>query len=406
MSYDYDTIIVGGGPAGTTCALYAERMGLKVLLVDKKKFPRDKICGDAISGKSIQYLQELGLDKEVEKVPHVLVYSVVFSSPNEKVINIPFASSEHEAKMYGFICRRYYFDNVLFQAAKKKVEALEGIAVEDLIIENGQVRGVKGKAEDGTEFSATAKVVVGADGFSSIVARKMGCYDHDPDHWLVATRAYYRGVKDLHDWIELHYIEDIIPGYFWIFPADDGLANVGMGMLYSKLKKKRIRLRYAHEAATRSPFFKQRFEDAELIGDIQGWNLPVGSKRRQIHGNGFLLAGDAAGLIDPFTGEGIGNAMCSGKIAAETLAEVCQGNDFSAKKLQLYPRKLWQRLGPELRMEYTLQRVGQIKPIINFVVGKAAKNADVRDWISAMMTGKISKWELVNPLNYIKLLLK
>ncbi|NOX36620.1 MAG: geranylgeranyl reductase family protein [Calditrichaeota bacterium] len=406
IDYDYDVAIVGAGPAGTTTALYAARAGLKVVLIDKKKFPRDKICGDAISGKSITYLRELGLLDKLQQIPHKVVYGVIFSSPNTSSIKIYFQPNKDNGDLHGFICRRIEFDNLLFQTAKKEMDTLEESPVEDLILENDQVIGVRIKRDTGETLDITARVVVGADGFSSVVARKLGIYELDPDHHLVATRAYYRGVTGMDDSIELHYIKDILPGYFWIFPADNGLANVGLGMVHSKLKKKGIRLRQAHEAATRHPFFRERFENAELMDDIQGWNLPVGSKRRRVHGNGFLLVGDAAGLIDPFTGEGIGNAMCSGKIAAQVLTEVCAGKDYSANALQEYPRRLWERLGPELHLAYQLQRVGRIWPLINLVVSKAQRNEEVKQWIANMMAGNVPKSELTNPFTYLKLLFK
>jgi geranylgeranyl reductase family protein len=407
MQYDYDAIIIGGGPAGSTAALYAQRAGLKVLLLDKKHFPRDKICGDAISGKSIEYLQELGLLDELEQSPNAIIHNIIFSSPNHRSIKINF-SNGHSAKedLHGFVCRRMIFDNILFQAAKRNVDAREGYFVKDLLSEGDRVVGVKCEIDEGEIAEITGKVVIGADGYSSIVARKMGLYDRDPRHWLVATRAYYKGVTDLNDSIEIHYVEDTLPGYFWIFPVDDGLANVGLGMLYKSLKKKKIRIRYAHIAATESPFFKKRFENAEMVGDIQGWNLPAGSKHRNIHGEGFLLAGDAAGLIDPFTGEGIGNAMCSGHIAANVIAEACEREDFSKKSLSEYPKRLWEQIGPELKMYTNLQKVGRIKPLINLVVSRAADKEDVLHWIENMIRGTVPKSQLLSPLTYLKLLFK
>ena len=323
MDYDFDVAIIGGGPSGATCALYAKRLGLRVILVDKKKFPRDKICGDAISGKSVTYLRELGLIDALEAQPQVRANGVTFSSPNGTVATIPFTPPNADHDSFGYVCRREIFDNVLFQAAKNQVDTLEAFTVEDLIVTNGQVCGITGKNRSTQALKITAKVVAGADGFHSIVARKLGFYEHDPRHWVVATRAYYHGVKNRTDAIEIHFVKDILPGYFWIFPLENGLVNVGIGMLHSELKKRKISLRKAHLAATESDFFRDRFRDARLIGNIVGWNLPVGSKRRKVHGNGFVLLGDAAGLIDPFSGEGIGNGMCSGKIAAEVLAGAC-----------------------------------------------------------------------------------
>ncbi|RMI09272.1 MAG: NAD(P)/FAD-dependent oxidoreductase, partial [Calditrichaeota bacterium] len=368
-------------------------------------FPRDKICGDAISGKSIIYLRELGLLEELEKAPHAFVDSILFSSPRNDSVVIKLIPTSYNVSQ-GYVCRRMVYDHILFRAAQKKVETLEGFAVQDLLRHKGQVIGVRGRTRTGEEKEFTARVVVGADGFSSIVARKTGVYKHIPEHWLVATRAYYRGVSGLSSAIELHYVETVLPGYFWIFPLEDGLANVGLGMVHSELKKKGIRLKQAHIEATESPEFRERFRNAELIGDIVGSNLPVGSYRRQVHGDGFLLVGDAAGLVDPFTGEGIGNAMASAKIAAEALAEVCRNGNYRAEALNIYAQKLWKTLGPELDLSYRLQRTARITPLLNLVIRRASRSREVADWISGMIAGTVSKRELLSPFTYLKLLFK
>ena len=402
--YDYDAVIVGGGPGGATAALYAERMGLNVLLVDKEVFPRDKICGDAISGKSVVYLNELDLIETLEANDQVKVSSVVFSSPKGYSADIPFAPGVYDGVLNGYVCRREVYDNILFQAARKKVDTRENFKVLDLIKQNDQVIGVRGVDADNNEIEITAPVVIGADGYKSIVARKMALYDHDPDHLLVATRAYYRGVTGMGSAIELHYIDEMVPGYFWIFPLENGLTNVGLGMVHRALKRRKVKLKESHVRATQSEFFRERFKNAELIGDIVGWNLPVGSKRRPVHGDGFLLIGDAAGLIDPFTGEGIGNAMASAKIAAEVVLAAKTAGDFSATALKPYETKLWKRLGGELNLAYKLQKTARLKPLVNLVVKRAQDQPEVAEWISGMMSGSISKRELLYPKTYFKLL--
>ncbi|KAA3663171.1 MAG: geranylgeranyl reductase family protein [Calditrichaeota bacterium] len=404
MASRYDLIIVGAGPAGSTCALYTARAGLKVLLLDKNTFPRDKICGDAISGKSVNYLEELGLVDAVQESPQVAVSGILFSAPNGTKITVPFIPRENNKVSPGFVCRRKVYDNILFQEAKKHVETIENFKVTDFLQKDGHITGVSGINANKEALDFEAKVVVGADGYNSILSRKLGFYEHDPKHWVVATRAYYRGVTGMTDAIEIHFVKDVLPGYFWIFPLEDGLVNVGIGMLHNELKKRQISLPQAHMAAVESPYFRERFKDAELLGKISGWNLPVGSKQRKASGDGFVLLGDAAGLIDPFSGEGIGNAMCSGKIAAEVLTEVCKGSDFSAQRLREYDQKLWQELGDELRTSTMLQKLGRFQPLLNLVVNKAAKSNDVRILISEMMAGVTPRNVLLNPWTYLRLL--
>ena len=232
----------------------------------------------------------------------------------------------------------------------------------------------------------------------------MGFYQHDPEHTVVALRCYYKNVKDLTDQIELHYIDEVIPGYFWIFPAENGFANIGIGMLHKYIKKKKVDLKKALSNALKSPYFKERFNHAIPVEKPAGWNLPVGSKHRKIYGNGFLLLGDAAGIIDPFTGEGIGNALFSAKCAINTVSEAIRVNDFSENMLSRYDRELWDAIGDELKVSTKLQKLGRIRFLLNLVVKKASNNPEVRNIIAGMLVNEIPRKHLSNPLFYLRLL--
>ena len=364
------------------------------------------MCGDAISGKSLRVLRDLDLERKLRLEPQVEAHGVLFSAPNGKIARVPFTPPHAKRQSMGYVCRRVVFDHVLFTAAKNAAsDCFEEFVVDQLVKDGEAVQGVVGHfMQEKTPRTFHAQVVLGADGFDSIVARQTGLYDHDAEHWCVATRGYYRGVAEMSDYIEIHFVDAVSPGYFWIFPLENGWANVGIGMLHSALKQHRLNLRQAHIVATQVEPFKTRFARAELAGNIVGWNLPLGSKRRTIHGNGFMLLGDAAGLIDPFSGEGIGNAMVSGEIAAKVLAAACAENDVSAARLREYTELLWKEIGNELKTSHLLQRLGQVKPLLNFVVGKAAKSVEVANWISSMMANETPRAELASPLTYLRLL--
>jgi geranylgeranyl reductase family protein len=400
----YDLIIVGGGPSGSAAVLYARQAGLSCLLLDRATFPRDKICGDALSGKSVTALKELGLIDGVRDLPGATIHRVIFGSPDAVEVDIDLRNATREEYTTGFVIRRQIFDAFLWREACQAATAYqENVTVKDLLMENGTVTGVSGE-HDGHQVRYRGRIVLGADGFNSIVSRKAGLYRHEPRHWIVALRQYYENVSGLTDQIELQYVDEVLPGYFWIFPLENGSANVGIGMVHKDVKEKGIDLKEALRSAVESPRFRDRFAGAKPTEEPVGWNLPVGSKHRKNHGSGFMLLGDAASLIDPFTGEGIGNALYSAKFAVETAREAVDAGDVSEKRLSTYDRKLWDEIGDELRTSARLQSLGRFRPLLNFVLHKAARSTHVRDVICGMIANEVPKRRLTNPLFYLRLL--
>ncbi len=408
MAEEFDVIVVGGGPAGSTCASFLAKNKKNVLLLDKAFFPRDKTCGDGISGKSLRVLRELGLKEKVEELPYGKISGVTFSSPKGTVVDIPFPKKESgkTKSRTGYAIKRIHYDNLLFQNAKFfGAKTIEGFTVEGLIKDGEKVLGVKGTDSKGNSMEFKAKITVGADGATSNIAKSLGLNKIDFNHHITALRTYYSGVKHLKGTIEIHFIDSMLPGYFWIFPVEKGLANVGAGIITQDLKKNKMNLQKAmFDAIESHPLFKERFKDAKMVSPVKGWTLPLGSKKKKISGNGFLLLGDAASLIDPFSGEGIGNAMTSGKIASNTILKSLNENNFSAEFLKEYEVNLWNEIEQEIKTSYMLQRLGKIKFLLNFIVDKAAKKKEVQEVISGMLANEEAKKEFVSPLFYVKLL--
>jgi geranylgeranyl reductase family protein len=414
MNDPYDLAIVGAGPAGASAALYAERHGLRAVVVDRATFPRDKICGDALSGKSMSILDELGLMDDVANLPGAQIRHIILASPEAVGARVDMRDRSHfdpltgrNVPMGGWVIRREVFDEYLVREAQRRgAEVREGFHVRDLLRDDdGTVCGLTGtQGKDGPVEEIRARVVLGCDGFNSIVARRTGLYEHDPKHWLVALRCYYEGVGGLTDELELHFVDEVRPGYFWIFPLEDGRANIGIGMLQSVMKRKQIDLRAELDHVIARAPFAERFRGARPLEKPVGWNLPIGSKRRPVHGAGFLLLGDAAGLIDPFSGEGIGNAFYSARVAVQCCAEAIAENDTSARSLRRYEKGLWDVLGDELKVSHQLQWIGRVRPVLNFVIGKAARNETVAEHICGMLANAVPKKVMTSPAYYLKLL--
>jgi geranylgeranyl reductase family protein len=381
---------------------------LRTLLLDKSRFPRDKICGDAIGGHAVAILRDLQLDDALANLSGLRFRKMVLGNANHVEAEIDFDRARKRDFVIGYMIRRHVFDAFLFEQARAvTTTCVEAFAVDDVLWDNNAVCGVAGRDKtSGLRREFRARVVVGSDGYRSVVARKVGGYAIDPAHWVVAIRRYYRNVAGLSDRIELHYVSVVNPGYFWIFPLPDGLANVGIGMLASAMKKKHVNLVEALDLTVRDRYFAPRFADALPVEKPVGWHLPVGSVHRPCYGSGYLLAGDAAGLIDPWNGEGIANAMYSGRVAAvETAAALARG-DVSAASLASYHHQLWAGIGEALGISTKLQRIGRIKPLLNFTIRKAAQNESVKNALCAMIAEEISRKQMTSPLFYLKLLAK
>lgn len=400
----WDVIIIGGGPAGASTALHLAGSGLNVLVIDKETFPRDKICGDAISAYTVKRLEALGIADGLKSIPKTRIDHIVFSSPDRTQVRLRFTPEGYENEIYGYVLRRSHFDHFLIEEVKKRVRVMEGVKVRDILQENGQVTGVI--LEDSSSTVVRARMIVGADGYHSIIARKMGIFVSDPAHWLVAVRAYFHGVQGMDSAIEMHFARKVNPGYFWIFPVEENVANVGLGMPLTMLRRRKIQLKNLLEEVIQDPLFRDRFREAKPENAIVGWQLPIATIRRKVNGNGFLLVGDAAGLVDPFSGEGIGNAIAAGRIAAETLQDIFRVGDFTEKTTDLYAERLWKKLGPEMDLSKKLFKLAHYPWLINYVLHRTSRSDYVKEWLSRVAADIIPRSELVNPWTYVRLLFK
>jgi menaquinone-9 beta-reductase len=402
---EFNVIVVGAGPSGCSSAIFCARQGLNVLLLEKEFFPRDKTCGDGISGKSIKILNEIGINpKTITGLEFSFIKSTTLTSPKGDKVKIGFDKSEGE--FAGIVCPRKQFDNLLFETVKKEesITVMQGIQVTDVLMNEKQVIGVKG-IEKGEEKEFKAKIIIAADGAYSVIRRKLNLFDSDSNNWIVAVRAYYDKVKipDKNS-IELHFIDSILPGYFWIFPVSETKANIGLGIIQSFVPKKKLNLKKELiKIIQEHPVFKERFKDSIALSEINSWNLPIGSVHRKNYFNGVLFVGDSAGLIDPFTGEGIGNALFSGKIASIAVKNAFALNDFSECTLKEFDEMLWKELNEELIKSTKLMRLSKHKFLLNWALGKASRNPEIRDYLTQSLSESKTKTSTIKFLTKILL---
>ena len=398
--------ILGGGPGGCAVALQLAKHGVEAVLLEKSAFPRDKVCGDALSGKVMRTLERLDADlantvkRDARAMPS---WGVTFIAPSGRALRVPF-TRERVSTAPGAILPRFDFDNLLFQHTKRAqgITVQEGVAAKSFERGGGRWRVM---TSDGGSIDAA--LLIDASGANSHFARHVAHLPMEPRHHAAGVRAYYSGVKELdaEGFIELIFLKDLLPGYLWIFPLPDGRANVGLGLRSDVVKKRRVDLKALMIALLAThPQLRDRFANATLEGNVQGMGLPLASKRHALSGDGYLLVGDAGHLIDPFTGEGISHAMISGVYAADVVAEMLKRNDVTASAAKQYDARVWKRLAKELTISTRLQSLANNAWLFNFVVDRANKNPALADTISGMFNDLDLRERLKKPGFYWDLL--
>lgn len=337
----YDVCVVGAGPAGATCAYYLARHGRSVIMLERKKFPRDKICGDAICSQAQVHLKRMGVLQQIidNDEGHFAAVGGMVSPRGYSYIA---SSVEHLSSSQVIAVKRIYLDVRIARAAVAAgAEMIEDYAVANTVFD--PVAGLWTVTPEGSGRAIRARALVAADGALSRLARRLGYVSSPPD--AVCSRSYVRARSTNFDADGVvYYPRELLPGYCAIFrEARDELNFCVYVIPGGSTKVDDLRAMH-HHILRNDPHVSRAIGPGAEIDEMKGAPLRLGGIARSF-GDHFLIVGDAAGHIDPLTGEGIQFGMDAGEYAADALHTSLASGDLSERALKSYQDRWMKAFG-------------------------------------------------------------
>lgn len=333
----YDVVIAGAGPAGSASACRLARAGLRVALVDRASFPRDKVCSEYMSPEGVRHLAALGALERVEAGGGQAIRGTTVHAPHGSRLTGLFARAGHAPfRDTGLSVPRRILDQALVDGARAAgADLFERNVVQDVLRDGSKVRGLLVRNDDGRLRELTAPLTIGADGLRSVVARVLGRRRIGPLR-RYALVAHLTDVSGLADTAELHVSAR---GYVGLNPLGNGIANVALVLPQEAMQQARGRVRrFFFEALAQFPEVAARTRGSHVVRDVLV-SGPFGARSSRITAPGAVLVGDAADFFDPFTGEGICAAFRGAELVeAALLPDLTRGIAPRAAALRAYRR--------------------------------------------------------------------
>jgi geranylgeranyl reductase family protein len=395
-----EVIVVGGGPAGSVAALLLAERGRRVVLLDKARFPRHKACSEYVNPAGTLLLGQLGLTGELTVLGAHEVAGMLIHAPGGERFLVDFASAMPGSHALGL--SRFRLDAALLDRARAAgVEVRERAHVRDVLIEAGGVRGVAATTDGGRE-TLRAAVTIGADGRNGVVARALGL-DFTP-RWPRRTGlvAHFRDVQGLDLWGEMHVARH---GYAGLAPLENGLTNVAFVAPGEAVAARAGTLdAYFMESLRAIPAVAAKLDGARRVGSIRGIG-PMARRTRRVAGDGFLLVGDAAGFLDPFTGDGIAEAIHAALLAVPVIDAAFRAGDVSARRLAPYHAARQREFAARRQLGWLVQGFLATPALMDYAVDRLARRPDLAATLTGALAGLAPAGEALSPRFLARLLL-
>ena len=339
----YDVIVIGGGPAGSTMATLLAKQNRDVLLLESEKFPRYHIGESMVPG-VVPILDELDVLEKVEAHGFTKKYGATFVWGQERSPwNVSFCDRSIAAQKYGYTFQvvRSEFDELLLRHARGEgVDVREEHKVTNVLFDRDSERctGVKFKNSQGEVQTATAKYTVDATGQAAVLGRQFNLVEDDEKLKNIATWTYFKNVQQYDGLAAGNILTENTPnGWIWVIPRHDGRTSVGWVTTVDKYKQlltNSIEETYL-KVVTNSAETGRRLKGAETVESIRSirdWSYTC----KKFWGPGFLMAGDAAGFVDPLFSTGVWLAMNSASLGAKMLNQTLDCPEREAEFLNIY----------------------------------------------------------------------
>ena len=412
MTDQREVLVIGGGPSGAACAYWLAEAGHDVLLLEKKRYPREKTCGDGLTPRSVRQLYDLGLADELVKHHR---FEGLRSHAFGRTLELKWPHHD-EFPDHGYVVTRKDLDHmVALRAEKAGATVWQASEAVEPIVERGLVRGAMVTRRDGadaepgaepqppkagraaTTTAVKARYVVVADGANSRFGRSLGTSRNRAYPLGMAIRGYYTSPRHdepwIESWLDIHdKAGNTLPGYGWIFPVGDGRINVGIGLLSTFNQWKAVNTTHLMAAFVEYAPGSWGMRPETSCGPPTGGRLPMALSVGPHAGPTYLVIGDAGGAINPFNGEGIAYAYETGRMAAGAIHQALATSDGMA--LQAFESDLWATYGLYYKTARAFVKIIGRPELMKALVSTGMRSRTLMEWVLRIMSNLLRPDEL------------